>query len=62
MVYAEKKDKRDMSKFGSVIAQLCAYREVCKKCGENWGSPARACFIKDHNLVYVERDAEEKDR
>ena len=51
-----------MSKFGSAIAQLCAYREVCKKCGENWGSPARACFIKDHNLVYVERDAEEKDR
>lgn len=29
-------------------------KEVCKKCGENWGSPPRACFMKDHNLERVD--------
>ena len=36
-------------------------REVCKKCGQDWGTPPRACFIKDHNLVYLEKGGSGKE-
>ena len=37
-------------------------RRVCRKCGEDWGSPAQDCFVTDHNLVSIESLLEQADQ
>ena len=37
-------------------------RRVCRKCGEDWGSPAQDCFVRDHNLVSIESLLEQGDQ
>ena len=36
-------------------------RRVCRKCGEDWGTGAKDCFVRDHNLVSIESLHEQAD-
>ena len=37
-------------------------RKVCKRCGEDWGTPTETCFVRDHNLVEVGQPSAEDTR
>lgn len=38
---------------GKVKSRGCV--EMCKKCERPWGTPTEDCFVKEHNIVTVEK-------